>query len=291
MADSLTSPQNRGTTPAYVELVRTMGTVITLDVRAAERPAGLAAAFADAAERLHQADALFSTWQHESWISRLVLGQIPLDDCPRQVRQVVLLAEWLAELTGGYFSPYWRGRTPPDAGPDPTGLVKGWAAQRASDVLLEHGLVNHVVNAAGDLVLAGSPAPSTTESHQQWRIGISDPSTARELSGVVLLPAGRARWAVATSGTAELGCHVVDPHSGTFPGFVASATTIAEVGAPHREAGAVADACATALVAAGDQAATVLRRLAGHHVRGFLVYADGSVADPDQLLERKLRNP
>jgi hypothetical protein len=45
----------------------------------------------------------------------------------------------------------WRG----DGTVDPTGLVKGWAAGQASHVLLEHGVTNHCVNAAGDLALAG----------------------------------------------------------------------------------------------------------------------------------------
>jgi FAD:protein FMN transferase len=279
--------QDRRTSPAYVELVHTMGTVITLDIRAAERPANLTAAFAAASDALHMADAMFSTWQDDSWIGRLLRGRVDLDRCPGQVRDVVRLAVELAELTEGYFSPFWRGDTSPYTGPDPTGLVKGWAAQQASNVLLEYGLNNHVVNAAGDLVLAGSPSPGAA-GQPSWRIGISDPSTARALSGVVVLPASHTRWAVATSGTAELGHHVVDPHSGTFPQRVASATTIAQVASPHRETGAVVDACATALVAAGDQAATVLGHLGRQQIRGLLIYDDGSVVDPEQLLVGEL---
>ena len=264
--------------PSYVELVHTMGTVVTLDVRAAERPAGLAAAFAEAGDRLHEIDETFSTWRQDSWVSRLVHGQVALDDCPREVRDVVRLAGRLSDLTGGLFSPHWQA-DPARPGADPTGLVKGWAAQQASDILLAHGCVDHVVNAAGDLVLSG--APLAVRDGSPWRVGISDPVTPGALAGVVeLLPGPGTRSAVATSGPAERGRHVVDPRTGTFPGAVVSATVLVETGPRHPQAGAVADACATALVAAGEQAPAVLAELTRHEVRGFLVHADGRLTDP-----------
>lgn len=266
-------------TPSYVEPVHTMGTVVTLDVRATRRPTGLEAAFAAASDRLRAIDETFSTWRHDSWVSRLLRGQVPLDDCPREVADVVRLAERLSDLTGGLFTPYWRA-DPAQPGADPTGLVKGWAAQQASDVLLAHGCADHVVNAAGDLVVSGSPF-ADGEGSPPWRVGISDPATPGALAGVVeLLPGPGARGAVATSGTAERGRHVVDPRSGTFPGTVASATVLVETGSRHPEAGAVADACATALVAAGEQSADLLAELLRHGVRGFLVHPDGRVTDP-----------
>lgn len=269
---------------SHVELVHTMGTVVTLDVRTAAGPVELAAAFAEAAELLHLTDELLSTWQPGSWASRLLAGDAALDDCPAPVRDVVLLAEELADATEGYFTPYWRRGTGAGDGPDPTGLVKGWAAQRASEILLARGLGDHVVNAAGDLVVSGSPVPGETSDRVRWRVGISDPLAPGGLAGVVELDPGPARWAVATSGWAERGAHVVDPHTGTFPEAVASATAVARVDGPHHEAGAWADACATALVAAGGRAPALLDRLAGRDVRGFLVGGDGRVTDPAGLL-------
>ncbi len=282
----MTGPPTRSAAPAYVDLVHTMGTVVSLDVRAAERPEDLSAAFAEAAEQLHRVDAVFSTWQADSWVSRLVRAELPRADCPAPVQRVVRLAEELADVTGGWFSPYWRPAGPRGAGPDPTGLVKGWAAQVASDVLLAHGLRDHVVNAAGDLVLSGVPAPHLPDEPPPWRVGISDPLRPGALAGVLELAGGAGRWAVATSGSAEAGRHVRDPHSGTFPDTVASATAVVRVDAPHREAGAWADACATALVAAGAHAGALLADLAGQRVRGFLVHPDGRVTDPGQLLAR-----
>ena len=277
------------TATSYVELVHTMGTVVTLDVRAASRPAGLAAAFADAEERLHRLDALLSTWQDDSWASRLLRGAVTVAACPSEVRDVVLLAKRLAGATGGYFSPYWRGGPAlgpvgTATGPDATGLVKGWAAQRASDVLLAHGLVDHVVNAAGDLVLSGSPAPGIPGSVPPWRVGISDPVRPGTFAGVLELVAAPDRWALATSGPAERGPHVVDPHTGARPTSIASATAVARVGEPDVEAGGWSDGCATALVAAGGRAAGLLDRLAADRVRCLLIHADGRVTDPHRLL-------
>jgi thiamine biosynthesis lipoprotein len=273
----------RRTPDRHVELVRTMGTVVTLDVRAAEPPEQLAAAVRAVTDRLCGIDDVFSPWRAGSWVSRLITGRVPLADCPAEVRDVIDLAARLAALTDGYFSAFWRGPST-SAGPDPTGLVKGWAAQRASDVLLAHGLADHVVNAAGDLVMSGRPDPQ--DATARWRVGISDPAVPGHLAGVVELPGGSRRWAVATSGPAELGLHVTDPHTGGFPSSTASATVVAPVGGSQPEGGAFADACATALVAAGDAAGSLMRRLSQHGVEAFLIASDGSVDDPGRLLRR-----
>ena len=120
------------------------------------------------------------------------------------------------ELTDGYFSPFWRRLPYGDPGPDPTGLVKGWAAQQASDVLVAHGLPDHVVNAAGDVVVSGQLGPGRPRS-ARGASGSVTRTAPRALAGVVDLDQSASRWAVATSGTAELGAHVSDPHSGRFP--------------------------------------------------------------------------
>jgi len=268
----------------HVELVNTMGTVVTLEVRSEARPAGLDRAFAEARQRLHDIDALFSTWQPGSWASRLLRQEVTVEDCPADVRSVHRLARALEELTGGCFSTTWRvsqqfGSV--ERGPDAVGLVKGWAAQQASDVLVTHGLPDHLVNAAGDVVVSGSPRPGRPDS---WRVGISNPHSAGDLVGAVTLAPGRHRWSVATSGPAERGLHVVDPHGGRLPDAVASATAVVRVSSEHPEAGAVADACATALVAAGRRAGSLAERLEGCHIHALRVLADGGISDPGRLL-------
>jgi thiamine biosynthesis lipoprotein len=255
-----------------------MGTVVTVDVRMAPR-AAVPAAMSAVAARLRAIDRDLSTWSADSWVSRIAAGAVPVHDCPGEVREVLALADDLAVLTGGRFSPYWHGR--PGA-PDPTGLVKGWAAQQASDILLQHGLPDHLVNAAGDVVLSGLPGPASGNLGERpmWRVGVSDPGDAAALACVVTLPAGRTRWAVATSGTGQQGRHVTDPLTRTWPGAVASATAVVPLDAEHPEAGATADACATALVAAGAAPDDLIAALGGHGIRALLIDADGRRTDP-----------
>ena len=88
------------------------------------------------AVRLREIDDMFSPWQRDSWVSRLISGVLVTEDCPLEVQRVVELSVQMMELTDGFFSPYWRRRPYGDPGPDPTGLVKGWAAQQASDLLV-----------------------------------------------------------------------------------------------------------------------------------------------------------
>ena len=113
-------------TPAYVDHVHVMGTVSSLDVRAPQRPAGLAAAVDAAADRLTAIDEMFSPWIHDSWVSRLLRGVVPLEDCPAEVRHVVSLAELLAEPDRRLVHPAlaWAGGT----GPDRAGQGLGRAA-------------------------------------------------------------------------------------------------------------------------------------------------------------------
>lgn len=264
-----------------VEVIPTMGTVISLDVRSETSQACFGEAAREVADRLRDIDKLFSAWQSDSWVSRLIDERVCVTDCPSEVQHVIGLAKDAMELTGGYFSPFWRGSVGTGRGPDPTGLVKGWAAQQASAILLTHGMPDHVVNAAGDVVLSG--AASVAGPDRTWKIGISGTPGTDGLVGVIELDASTSRWAVATSGTAERGDHIVDPHIGTAGAGIRTATAVARLD-DLREAGAIADACATALVAAGREAVSLMSRLARRRVISLAAGADGIVHDPHALL-------
>ena len=274
-----------------VHLVHTMGTVVSLDVRTPTSPDAFDEAVGAATRRLEAIDEQFSAWRPDSWVSRLICGKVAPSDCPVEVQRVVGVAMDMMELTDGYFSPFWRRLPYGDAGPDPTGLVKGWAAQQASDVLIAHGLPDHVVNAAGDVVVSGSPSPDGAE--RGWRVGIADPHRTRSLTGAIALEDTPSRWAVATSGTTELGAHVADPHTGRFPLAVVSATAVTRLDGLYGidEGAAVADACATAVVAAGAGAPHLLTRLNESGADLFFIASDGSVCDPQLLLEPAEHTP
>ncbi len=98
-----------------------------------------------------------------------------------------------------------RGRHLPGGTLDPSGYVKGWAIQTASDILLAGGSTNHSVNGGGDVQCVGDSAPG-----QPWRNGVTHPQRPGDLvagSGI----------AVATSGTSERGHHVLNPHTQRAP--------------------------------------------------------------------------
>ena len=209
-----------------------MGTVFSFDVRDRPTPA-VRDALAEAVAWLHHVDAVFSTYRRDSEISRIARGELTVSDCPPEVADVLGLCEAAAAATGGWFTHTPGGRL------DPSGLVKGWATERASQILYDAGAHNTCVNGGGDLQLRGEAAPGAP-----WRVGIAHPLRPGQLVAVVT---GR-DLAVATSGTAERGHHILDPHTGLPAAGPASVTVTGR----HLT---TVDACATALFAMGPEAA------------------------------------
>ncbi len=209
-----------------------MGTTVTIDIYVdAGTPVDrLAAHVGRARSALHRADDVFSTWNADSPMSRLRRGEVMLDQVPREVAQVLDACRVARMLTGGWFDPWAL-----PGGVDPTGYVKGWAAERALDALRMPEVAAAVVNAAGDIASFGGMAPDTP-----FRFAIVDPFDPIRPACVV-----EHVGAVATSGTYERGQHLFDPHSRKAASAVASATvTGPELG--------LADALATALAVGGQ---------------------------------------
>jgi thiamine biosynthesis lipoprotein len=218
-----------------------MGTVVTFDLYDDEAtPQDIAPFLEDAIDVLHQADEVFSTYKADSPVSRLRRGAITLEQCPSLVRDVLRLCETARVTTHGWFDPWSL-----PGGVDPTGYVKGWAAQRSLEVLRRSGIRGALVNAAGDTASFGGPQLGAA-----FRIGIVDPAQTQSLACVVESPG-----AVATSGAYERGDHLFDPHTGLPASRAASATvTGTDLG--------LADALATALAVAGRE---VLPLIEAHH--------------------------
>ncbi|MFI7073388.1 FAD:protein FMN transferase [Micromonospora sp. WMMD754] len=216
-----------------------MGTAISLDL-ADELPAAVLHELAeDTFDWLREVDARFSTYRDDSEVCRLDRGELALADASDHLRAVLECCADLWSATDGFFDAYATGRL------DPSGYVKGWAAQVASDRLLAAGAPNHCVNAGGDVRVRGH-----TATGEPWRIGVRHPwdpaATCLVLTGTDL--------AVATSGVYERGHHVVDPRRGTPAVGLRSVTVVGpDLG--------LADAYATAAVAMGDPGIAWLDRL------------------------------
>lgn len=256
-------PDARAAEPRLHRTAHTMGTVFSFDVRGGD-PLRTSTALDAAVAWLQHVDEVFSPYRPESQISRLAAGTLPLSRCSPEVWEVMRLCEAVTRRSDGWFSAHY-------AGPafDPTGLVKGWAVERAAAMLSSATADAVCVNGGGDVQVHGGP----------WRIGVAHPLRPGTLVCVVL--AGSApELAVATSGTAERGCHILDPHTGLPPADPLACLTVVTRTLTE------ADAYATAGFAMGARAArTWLESLpateahavtpsgATWHTRGFPLHA------------------
>ena len=206
-----------------------MGTAISLDL-ADPLPADVLRRAADAVfDWFREVDRRFSPYKPDSEVCRLDRGELTVADGSADLRDVLDRCAELWRATDGYFDVYATGRL------DPSGYVKGWSVEVASARLVAAGVVNHCVNAGGDVRVRGGPVPG-----KPWRIGVRHPWEAHKLCWVV----EGTDLAVATSGTYERGYHVVDPRRGEPARELRSVTvTGPDLG--------TADAYATAAMAMG----------------------------------------
>jgi thiamine biosynthesis lipoprotein len=231
-----------------------MGTVFSFDVRTPGVPE---AALDDAVWWLHWVDETFSTFRPDSAVSRLARDELELADCPPEVGQVLADCARLSAATDGYFSACPGGRL------DPSGYVKGWAIERASDLLAAAGSGAHCINGGGDVQCIGTPEPG-----RPWRVGITHPLRPGYLAAVVTgAHDACAGLAAATSGTAERGAHVLDPHTGRPPRGLVSITLVGSRLART-------DALATAGFAMGPDARDWVEALDGYEA--FAIRTDGT---------------
>ncbi len=147
------------------------------------------------------------------------------------------------------------------------GIAKGYAVDRASDILRRQGFNEFSVNAGGDLYAEGQHKDGL------WQVGIQNPRDTDEL--IALLPI--ANSAVATSGDYERFfiqdgkrySHIIDPHTG-YPANRCQAVTIL---APRAF---MADAIATGVFVLGvKKGLALVNRLEG--VEAVVVDARGEM--------------
>jgi thiamine biosynthesis lipoprotein len=231
----------------YIDHV--MGMPISLALRGRhEDDAAAAGAWDEVMAGLHRVDEVFSTYRADSVISRLGRGELGLADCPDEVAQVLRFGDLATRASDGAFSV----RRPHL---DPSGVVKGWAVDRAAQALRALPDTDFCLSAGGDMVCVSRGEP--------WRVGIEHPLHPDRLIATVPVRNG----GVATSGTAHRGEHLVDARTGAAPEGVASVTVVAPTLT-------VADIDATCAYALGQRAAEWLSGRTGR--TGLVVWADGT---------------
>jgi thiamine biosynthesis lipoprotein len=199
-----TLPERR--TRAFVEQV--MGMPVSIHVRAADPDREVVtAAVANAFAHLRRVDAVLSPWRSDSDLMRVRRGLLRWGEAHPWLTEVGRLCAAAEAETGGLFTSTLRG--PDDTvGFDPTGLAKGWAVSGAAAHLQLVPGIAWSVNAGGDIQCGVGTGVDPDAS--PWRIGLQDPRDPQRVGDVVTVTTG----AVATSGTAARGAHVVDPRTG-----------------------------------------------------------------------------
>jgi len=184
-------------------------------------------------------DDVFSTYKPDSVISKLRRNEVSIESTSDEVKDVWNRCAFAREITEGAFDPWAV-----EGGFDPSGLVKGWAADKCAEIMLESGAKHVQINAAGDLSLRGGHFDAAKSRTVPWSIGVVNPENGQEIVQVFEIMDG----SIATSGNYERGAHIHDPHTGLIAIGARSATVI---GAD----GGLTDALATALMVEGRDGA------------------------------------
>ena len=113
-------------------------------------------------------DDVFSTYKLDSVISNLRRREISIESASEEVKDVWNLCAYAREITEGAFDPWAVA-----GGFDPSGLVKGWAADICAEIMLESGAKHVQINAAGDLSLRGGHFDG--QEVAPWSVGVVNP--------------------------------------------------------------------------------------------------------------------
>ncbi|GAA4124944.1 FAD:protein FMN transferase [Nocardioides fonticola] len=245
--------------PTWRAVEQIMGMPVSVALRGRHAgDTGARDAWAAVVAELREVDRVFSTYRDDSVVSRLGRGELTLAECPPEMAEVLALGERAERDSGGAFAVRRPGADGSERF-DPSGVVKGWAIERAARHLHALADTDSCLSGGGDLVcrVAGPDSPD-------WSIGIEHPDDPTRLVGRVPMRDG----AVATSGLAHRGAHIVDARTGRTPQLVAAVTVVARSLVD-------ADLDATSAFALDEDAA---RWLAGRTDRtGLVVWRDGRV--------------
>ncbi len=113
------------------------------------------------------------------------------------MKEIFNLAEKTKKDTNGYFDIL----TPKNIF-DTSGIVKGWAIWKASELLKKEGSNNFYIDAGGDIQACGR-----NTNNEPWKIGIRNPFKGEDVIKVLSLE----NKGVATSGTYVRGQHIYNP--------------------------------------------------------------------------------
>lgn len=193
-------------------------------------------------------DEKFSTYKTTSEISAINRGEIPKEKWSAPMKEVFRLSEETKRETKGYFD-----IMTPKGFVDPSGMVKGWAIWKASQIIKSKGIQNFYVEIGGDIQVSGK-----NPEGRLWNVGIENPLRGKgkqggEIVKIIYLD----DKGVATSGTYKQGLHIYDPLKKTAPSDGIVSLTV--IGPNVYEA----DRFATAAFAMGTRGIDFIEKLPG----------------------------
>lgn len=212
----MTAALDRGQVVERVWVEQVMGLPVSLRVRrlfsddGADATRNLDALVRNVFGYLRRVDEVFSVWRSDSELMRIRSGALDPRDAHPWLAEVRTLCEIATRSTGGLFVDQLTG---PDgtSGWDPTGIVKGWAVERAVNHLRLAPELAFVIGAGGDILCdTGRGVMPRSPLWSPWTIGLENPDRPGRLWGTLPM----LRGAAASSGTAARGAHIHDPRTG-----------------------------------------------------------------------------
>ena len=153
--------------------------------------------FEEVYQYLDYIDHKFSTYKTDSEITQINKKEITPPNYSQDMKLILSLCQETKEKTYGFFDIKKNGHL------DPSGLVKGWAINKAAKIILQLGFTDFYIEAGGDIQMSGK-----NNEGEKWTVGIRNPFNSSEIVKVLRLT----NYGVATSGTYERGQHVYNPH-------------------------------------------------------------------------------
>lgn len=194
-------------------------------------------------------DMRFSTFKKTSEVSLVNAGTLKKKDYSPELKKILKLSELTKKQTMGYFNIYHKNKL------DPSGIVKGYAIFRASNMLIHQGYKNFTIEIGGDIEIRGK------KNNKSWRVGIRNPFKTGNIVKVLYLT----DCGIATSGSYTKGAHIFDV-TGKITQEVASITVI---GPNVYEA----DRMATAAYAMGRQGIEFIEGI--ENLEGYMIDQKG----------------
>lgn len=211
--------------------------------------------FQDAFDYLRYIDEKFSPFKQNSEVTKINNKQSLAGLAGKRLKMskdmklILNLAEGTKKETDGYFDIYRNGYM------NPSGIVKGWAIYRSSQILKNLGYKNFFIDVGGDIQTCG-----LNDQGEKWRVGIRNPFKLDEHVKILHL----SDEGVATSGTYERGNHIYNPK-----GEMDSIVSLTVVGPNVYEA----DRFATPAFAMGSEGIRFIEKQKG--LEGYMIDCNG----------------